>query len=239
VNLPTLPTVEMPTRLLDATQTLSEREQELRAAEQAVAVAREGVKDGHRRDIEAIAAAREAGKADPKPRFEHEALGVLAEAEREAEVAQARLSQVRAEYERVAEEQRPIWRERVEQEWQRLDAKQRRRVRELGAGFEQSQQLQSAWRYLHALDTNPDDAERTVRKAMSPALAVQVDMTGLEAAIAEASADVVTARVSRAEADRLAASEAVSREMAEAVEKARQEREAEIERVRVRREALS
>jgi hypothetical protein len=233
-----VPTVEVPAPLLSAVEAVEEREQELRAAEQAAAAAREGLKVGHRQDIEEVAAAREAGKPDPKPHHEQEALDVLATAEHEAEIAQARLSKIRAEYERVAEEQRPIWREQVEAEWRRLDTKQRRRARELDAAFGRMQELQTCWRYLHTLDTNPADAERTLRKAQAPALAVQVDLSALLEAIEDASADVVIERVRRADAERLAASEASAAGMEKAVEQARLEREGEIERIRRRRDAV-
>jgi hypothetical protein len=149
----------------------------------------------------------------------------------------ARVSQVRSEYERLSEELRPKWKAAVEREWRRLDGLQRRRARELGAGFERTQELQACWRYLHTLDTNPADAERRLRKATAPVSAVRVDLSGVLEAIEDASADTVIERVSREWSERMIASEAVNRASEEAVEQARQERE--IEHARVRREAFS
>jgi hypothetical protein len=234
-----VPTVMMPAPLLSAVEAVEEREQELRAAEQAVAAAREGVKVGHRQDIEAIAAARENGKADPKPHFEREALDVLAAAEHEAEIAQARLSQVRVEADRLSEELRPSWRSEVESAWRKLDTQQRRRVKELGAGVERTQELRSCWAYLHAIDVNPADSERTLRKAMAPASRVGVDLSAVLEAIEASSADTVIAAAAAAEAQRQAHSEAVNAATAAAIEQARREREAADERVQRRREALS
>ena len=125
-----VPTIEMPEALLAATEALEQREAAVRAAEAAVAAAREAVTDAHRRDIATVAAAREAGKRDPKPEHEQEALAALAAAEHEAEIAGARRDQVAAEYSRTAVEERPRWRERVEREWRKLDATQVRLPRE-------------------------------------------------------------------------------------------------------------
>jgi hypothetical protein len=51
---------------------------------------------------------------DPPGRHEKQARRELEAAAREAEIAQARVNQVRAEYERVSERERPRWREAVE-----------------------------------------------------------------------------------------------------------------------------
>src|SRR5512133_2146359 len=98
-----LPTIEMPAPLLSAVQTLEEREQELRAADAAVVAAEEAVRVGHRRDIEAIASAREAGRRDPHPRHEKDALAALDAAKRDREIMAEQVSKLRAEYERIAE----------------------------------------------------------------------------------------------------------------------------------------
>lgn len=80
---------------------------DVEAAERAVA-------DGHRVDVERIALAREQGEPDPKPQTEPEARRELAGAEHELEIVQAQLTQVRAEYQRVAAEQHERWQTALE-----------------------------------------------------------------------------------------------------------------------------
>jgi hypothetical protein len=141
VNAPMISTVEMPAPLAAALQTLRQREEQLRGAEAAVAAARESVDAARRRDIEDVALAREAGKADPRAKHEEKAEAALASAEREVEIMAARVAKLRSEYERLSEELRPKWKAAVEESWSKLDTLQRRRARELGTGFEQTQEL--------------------------------------------------------------------------------------------------
>ena len=62
----------MPAALRAALEALEEREQELRATEAARDAVREAVAEAHQRDVNAIAAARESGKPDPRASHEVE-----------------------------------------------------------------------------------------------------------------------------------------------------------------------
>jgi hypothetical protein len=237
VNLD-LPTIEMPEKLRAAAEALAERQAELRAAEAAVKAGEQAVGDAHRRDLEAVAEAREAGDRDPKPEHEQRAIDALAGLEREAEIMRARVRKLADEHARLGEELRPQWRLALERAWRKLDAQQRRRLAELSAGVQRTNELSRAWRFVDAAEhEGPNAIERTLRKAASPANAVQLDLADVSAAIEDASADRTIERVlgarrelhERTEATR-AASEALA-------EQARQEREREIERARLRREA--
>jgi hypothetical protein len=78
VNTTTIPVVEMPSPLAAALQTLRERERDAVAAEAAVVAARESVTAAREKDIEDVAAAREAGRPDPRAKHEEKAEATLA-----------------------------------------------------------------------------------------------------------------------------------------------------------------
>lgn len=90
-------TIEMPPQLHRATEALAERERELREAETAVEAAENEVGRAHARDIEEIAAAREAGEPDPPLVGGHEerARTALDAAQREHKIVQAQVNRAR------------------------------------------------------------------------------------------------------------------------------------------------
>jgi hypothetical protein len=125
----------MPELLRAAADSLDEREQQLRDAEATVADAREALAAAHQRDVDELAAAREAGEPDPPARHEAAARETLVAAEQDLEIMQARVAKLGLEYEQLAVEQRPKWLGALEREWNKIDKTQRRRAQELAAGF--------------------------------------------------------------------------------------------------------
>lgn len=233
-----LPTIEMPQPLLDAVAKLRSREEQSREAEQRVAEATEAVEAGHQADVRAIAQAREEGKRDPSPEHEQKALAALRAAEHELEVESARLETARRGYEESLETQREPWRKKIESQWRKVDRQQRRRLADLQAGVDEVHRLSVGWRFLYALDTDPADAERVLRKAAGSGGRTEIDFSAVASAVEAASCEVVTreATEARREWDERLAEDRRAAE--EAVEEARAEAEREVAAAKARREAL-
>jgi hypothetical protein len=181
---------------------LTEREEELRAAEAALNSAREEVRAAHQLDVDAIVEAREAGKPDPPPAHEPEAERQVAEAENAVEILRARVARLRAEYARTIEEQRPAWATRLERKWRETDQKLRRHVEELDAQLEAQRELRAAWRYVDAT-LHGEDAEHVLRKAMAAASQGSIDLSDVLAGLEAGAADRVVGQVTRERQDRI------------------------------------
>jgi hypothetical protein len=233
------PVVEMPAPLRAALARLEERERELRDSEAAVAALAEALHAAHRRDVQELAAAREAGNPDPRSGHEESARRALQTAEHEREVMVERVAQVRADYARVAAEQHPVWMKRLENAWRKTDASQRRRAEELDAGFGRQRELRAAWAYVDALMNNEPDAERTLRKALAAGATATVDLEDLLAAIEDSSAEVMIARTNRSRDERREREQAATVAQEAALEEARRAVEQQHEGAGVRRAALA
>jgi hypothetical protein len=231
------PTIEMPTQLRGVANALAERERELREAEAAVEAADEEVNRAHARDIEEIAAAREAGEPDP-PAAHHEeqARTALDAAQREHEIVQAQVNQLAADHARLLAELRPRWRGRVEKKWAETDATLRRRVEELGAAAGRQAELRATWLTITSEERGADP-DYTWRKAN--ASSAELDLSDVVAAIEQGSADVVTQRVTREYEAKVERLEAASAEHERQLEEARQAFAEERERIERRRALLS
>jgi hypothetical protein len=216
-----IPTTEMPTALRAAHDALEEREREVLATESAVESAREAVTAAHERDVEAIASAREGGRPDPRSTHEEKARSALVGAERDAEIMRAHVAAVRAEYERVGEEQRPRWKQALEKEWAKVDSTQRRRARELAAGFDRQRELRATWLFVDAVLQGDADAATVLRKARAPSSSAAPDLSDVLDAIEQSSCESVTARIERERRERSEREEAAQREWEQQLAEAR------------------
>jgi hypothetical protein len=182
-----MPLTEAPRAIEQAAQAAREREQELREAETALEAAERAVEDGRRRDIEAVAAAREAGDADPPHSHEAEARQALGETERERDVRAARARIAEENLQRLLAENAGGWQAKVEREWGKTDSALRRKLSEVEALLGQRVELTATWLWLREVQRD-GETERTLRKAGAlanqlpdlGALADEIDATSFE-----------------------------------------------------------
>jgi hypothetical protein len=208
-----MPTVEAPQAIERAAHAAHEREQELREAEAALAAAERAVEEGRRQDIEAVAAARDAGDADPPQSHEAEARQALAEAECERDVRAARARIADENLQELLTENAGGWQAKVEREWGKADTGLRRKLSEVEALLGRRVELTATWLWLREVQRD-GETERTLRKA--GALANQLpDLGALADEIDATSFERYAERVEEAERQKREAEEADQAEFAE------------------------
>lgn len=182
-----MPLTEAPRTIEQATQAAHDREQELREAETALEAAERAVEDGRRQDIEAVAAARDAGESDPPQSHEAEARQALTGAERERDVRAARARIAEENLQGLLAENAGGWQSKVEREWGKTDSALRRKLSEVEALLGRRVELTATWLWLREVQRD-GETERTLRKAGAlanrlpdlGALADEIDGTSFE-----------------------------------------------------------
>ena len=226
-----MPTVEIPEALERVADAAREREQELRDAEAALQAAEQDVGAARERDVEAVAAAREAGEADPPARHEQAAQLELEEAGRERDVRAARARIADERLQELLAEQAPAWQQRVEAEWGEIDAALRRKLAEVEAALGRRVELSAARAWLRAVQRG-ENRERALRKASAPAAQIGMpDLRELRAAVDAGSVEAVSGADERAWRQHREAAERGRVELERGVASARQAQAQERERL--------